>query len=142
MKTDALGEIARRSGDGAAAWAATDAMAVSGRKARGEVRDAVRLGELDATREGLAAGAVPVGHAQLIARAAGDAPVDEAFLAERASHEGHDEFRRTVARHIAEVNQDDGASVLERQRRARSGKIVTRQSKGVSDVLCKRGGRW
>ena len=132
MKTDALGEIARRSGDGAAAWAATDAMAVSGRRARGEVRDAVRLGELEATREGLAAGAVPVGHAQLIARAAGDAPVDEAFLAERASHEGHDEFRRTVARHIAEVNQDDGASVLERQRRARSGKIVTRQSDGMT----------
>jgi len=132
MKTDALGEIARRSGDGAAAWAATDAMAVSGRRARGEVRDAVRLGELEATREGLAAGSVPVGHAQLIARAAGDAPVDEAFLAERASHEGHDEFRRTVARHIAEVTEDDGASVLERQRQARSGKIVTRQSDGMT----------
>ncbi|WP_419931646.1 DUF222 domain-containing protein [Candidatus Poriferisodalis sp.] len=132
MKADTLGEIAHRSGDGAAAWAATDALAVSGRRARGEVRDAVRLGELDATREGLAAGSVPVGHAQLIARAAGDAPIDEAFLAERASREGHDEFRRTVARHVAEANQDDGASVLERQRQARSGKIVTRQSDGMT----------
>ncbi|WP_419908502.1 hypothetical protein [Candidatus Poriferisodalis sp.] len=63
---------ARRSGDGAAAHAATHEMAVSGRRARGEVRDAVRLGELDATRAGLAEGTVPVGHAQLIARAAGE----------------------------------------------------------------------
>ena len=59
MKADALGEIARRSGDGAAAHAAVNEMAVSGRKARGEVREAVRLGELDATRAGLAAGTVP-----------------------------------------------------------------------------------
>ncbi|WP_420445374.1 HNH endonuclease [Candidatus Poriferisodalis sp.] len=132
MKADALGEIARRNGDGAAAHAATDAMAVSGRKARGEVRDAVRLGGLDATREGLSAGSVPVGHAQLIARAAGDAPIDDEFLAERARHEGYDEFRRTVARHVADVNRDDGASLLERQRRARSAKILTRNSDGMT----------
>ncbi len=134
MKADTLGEIARRSGDGAAAHAATNVMAVSGRKARGEVRDAVRLGELNATREGLAEGSVPVGHAQLIARAAGDAPIDEGFLAGRAPHEGYDEFRRTVARHVAEVSADDGVSVLERQRQARSGKIVTRHCDGMTVV--------
>lgn len=132
MKADTLGEIARRNGDGAAAWAATDAMAVSGRRARGEVRDAVRLGELDATREGLAGGAVPVGHAQLIARAAGDASIDEAFLAARAPREGYDEFRRTVERHVAEVSRDDGVSVLEQQRQARSGRIFTRRSDGMT----------
>ena len=132
MKADALGEIARRSGDGAAAHAAAGAMAVSGRKARNDVRDAVRLGELDATRQGLAGGAVPVGHAQLIARAAGDAPIDEVFLAARAPHEGYDEFRRTVARHVAEVNRDDGVSVLERQRQARTAKIITRGSDGMT----------
>ncbi|WP_419554676.1 DUF222 domain-containing protein [Candidatus Poriferisodalis sp.] len=132
MKADALGEIARRNGDGAAAHAATDAMAISGRRARGEVRDAVRLGGLNATREGLFAGSVPVGHAQLIARAAGDAPIDDEFLAARARHEGYDEFRRTVARHVADVSRDDGASLLERQRRARSAKIVTRSSDGMT----------
>ena len=132
MKADTLGEIARRSGDGAAAHAATNAMAVSGRRARSEVKDAVQLGGLEATREGLSAGSVPVGHAQLIARAADDAPVDEAFLAERAPLEGYDEFRRTVARHVAEVSGDDGASVLERQRQARSGKIHTRHSDGMT----------
>ncbi|MCY4517727.1 MAG: DUF222 domain-containing protein [Acidimicrobiaceae bacterium] len=132
MKADTLGEIARRNGDGAAAHAATDAMAVSGRKARGEVRDAVRLGELDATRAGLSEGSVPVGHAQLITRAAGDAPIDDRFLAERARHEGYDEFRRTVDRHVADVNRDDGASLLERQRKARTAKIWTRSSDGMT----------
>ena len=132
MKADTLGEIARRSGDGAAAHAAADEMAVSGRRARGEVRDAVRLGELDATREGLAEGSVPVGHAQLIARAAGDAAVDEGYLAKRARHEGYDEFRRTVARHVADVTRDDGASLLERQRQARNAKIFARQSDGMT----------
>ncbi|MCY3609235.1 MAG: hypothetical protein F4117_02400 [Acidimicrobiales bacterium] len=132
MKAAALREIAHRDGDGAAAWAATDAMAISGRQARREVRYAVRLGELDATRDGLAAGSVPVGHAQLIARAAGDAPIDEGLLAERATHEGYDEFRRTVARHVADVSRDDGASVLERQRQTRSGRICTRRSDGMT----------
>ena len=134
MKADTLGEIARRSGDGAAAHAATHEMAVSGRKARGEVREAVRLGELDATRAGLAEGTVPVGHAQLIARAAGDAPVDEAMLAALAQREGYDEFRRTVARHVADVSSDDGKSVLERQRQARTGTIRTRHSDGMTVV--------
>ena len=132
MKADTLGEIARRDGDGAAAHAAADAMSISGRKARGDVRDAVRLGELNATRQGLSAGSVPVGHAQLIARAAGDAPIDDRYLAERARHEGYDEFRRTVERHVADVNRDDGASVLERQRKARTAKIFTRASDGMT----------
>ncbi len=137
MKADTLGEIARRSGDGAAAHAAADAMAVSGRRARGEVRDAVRLAELDATRQGLTAGTVPVGHAQLIARAAGDAPIDDRFLAERAEREGYDEFRRTVARHVAETNRDDGTSVLERQRDARAAKLFTRASDAMTVLsLC------
>ena len=132
MKADALGEIARRSGDGAAAHAATNFMAVSGRKARGEVREAVRLGGLEATRQGLGVGTVPVGHAQLIVRAAGDAPIDERYLVARARHEGYDEFRRTVARHVADVSGDDGVSVLERQRQARSGSIGTRGGDGMT----------
>ena len=132
MKADTLGELARRDGDGAAAHAAADAMSVSGRKARSDVRDAVRLGELDATRQGLLAGSVPVGHAHLIARAAGDAAIDDRYLAGRARHEGYDEFRRTVERHVADVNRDDGASVLERQREARTAKIWTRSSDGMT----------
>lgn len=131
MKSDVLGELARRRGSANAEHAAKETLSVSGRAARSDVKAAVAMGELDATREALADGRVPAGHAQLIARAAGDAPVDEAFLAERARHEGHDEFRRTVARHVAEVSRDDGASLLERQRQQRSARVFTSRDNGM-----------
>lgn len=148
MKADVLGELARRRGNANAEHTAKETLSVSGRAARSDVKAAVAMGELDATREALADGRAPAGHARLIARAAGDAPVDEVFLAERAQHEGHDEFRRTVARHVAEVSRDDGASLLERQHQQRSARVFTSRDngmvviKGVSDALCRRGGGW
>ncbi|MDE0318817.1 MAG: DUF222 domain-containing protein [Acidimicrobiaceae bacterium] len=131
MKADVLGELARRRGNANAEHTAKETLSVSGRAARSDVKAAVAMGELDATREALADGRVPAGHAQLIARAAGDAPVDDVFLAERAQHEGHDEFRRTVARHVAEVSRDDGASLLERQRQQRSARVFTSRDNGM-----------
>ncbi|MDE2896571.1 MAG: hypothetical protein OXN87_14395, partial [Chloroflexota bacterium] len=131
MKSDVLGELARRRGNANAEHTAKETLSVSGRMARSDVKDAVALGDLDETRAALADGRVPAGHAQLIARAAGDAPVDEAFLADRAQHEGHDEFRRTVARHVAEVSRDDGASLLERQRQQRSARVFTSRDNGM-----------
>ena len=131
MKADVLGELARRRGNADAEHAAKETLSVSGRAARGDVKAAVALGELDLTREGLASGSLPAGHAQLIARAAGDAPIDEAFLAERARCEGYDEFRRTVARHVADVSCDDGASLLERQRQQRSARVFTSRDNGM-----------
>ena len=125
LKADVLSELARRRGAADAEHAAKEALSVSGRAARSDVKDAVALGELELTRDGLAAGSLPAGHARLIARAAGDAPIDEAFLAERARHEGYDEFRRTVARHVADVSGDDAASLLEQQRRQRSARVFT-----------------
>ena len=131
MKADVLGELARRRGSAGAEHTAKEALSVSGRAARSDVKAAVALGELDATREGLAGGRIPAGHAQLIARAAGDAPIDEAYLAGRAQHEGHDEFRRTVARHVADASRDDGASLLERQRQQRSARVFTSRDNGM-----------
>ena len=125
MKADVLGELARRRGNADAEHTAKEALSVSGRAARGDVKAAVALGELELTREGLAAGSLPAGHARLIARAAGDAPIDETFLAARARREGYDEFRRTVARHVADASRDDGASLLEQQRKQRSARVFT-----------------
>ncbi|WP_420627030.1 HNH endonuclease [Candidatus Poriferisodalis sp.] len=131
MKAAALGEIARRRGASAAEHAAKDTLLISGRAARGDVKAAVALSELDMTREGLADGSVPVGHARLIARAATEGPIDEGFLAERAQREGYDEFRRTVARHQADQSSDDGASLLEQQHQARSGRVFTSRDNGM-----------
>ncbi len=125
LKADVLGELARRRGNADAEHAAKEALSVSGRAARSDVKDAVALGELELTRDGLVSGSLPAGHARLIARAAGDAPIDEAFLAERARHEGYDEFRRTVARHVADASRDDAASLLEQQRRQRCARVFT-----------------
>ena len=131
MKAAALGEIARRKGASVAEHAAKDTLSISGRAARGDVKAAMALSELDATRKGLASGLVPAGHAQLIARAATEGPIDEGFLAQRAQQEGYDEFRRTVARHVAEQSSDDGASVLEQQRQARAGRVFTSRGNGM-----------
>ncbi len=131
MYADTLGEIARRDSTAVAEQVAKDTLAVSGRAARADVKTAEALGELDATRSGLASGQIPPGHARLIARAAGDAPIDEGFLAGRARCEGYDEFRRTVARHVADRSGDDGESLLERQRRSRAGRVFTRRDDGM-----------
>ena len=131
MYADTLGEIARRDSAAVAEQFAKEALLVSGRAARADVKTAVALGELDATRSGLASGLIAPAHAQLIARAAGDAPIDERFLAARAAREGYDQFRRTVARHVADCSGDDGESLLERQRRSRAGRVFTRRDDGM-----------
>ena len=49
MKADVLGELARRRGAADAEHAAKEALSVSGRAARSDVKDAVALGELELT---------------------------------------------------------------------------------------------
>ena len=131
MKTAVLGEIARRHDTAAAERAARVELAASGRSARSDVRLAVSLEAPDATREALAGGAIPAAHARLIARAAGEGPIDEAYLAAAAQPQGYDEFRRTVRRHQADRNGDDGQSLLERQRQDRSGRVFTSTETGM-----------
>lgn len=131
MYADTLGEIARRDSAAVAEQVAKEKLSVSGRAARADVKTAVALSELDVTRSDLAAGRIPPAHARLIARAAGEAPIDEGFLVARARREGYDEFRRTVARHVADCSGDDGESLLERQRRSRAGRVFTRRDDGM-----------
>ena len=131
MKTAVLGEIARRHDTAAAERAARVELAASGRSARSDVRLAVSLEALDATREALARGAIPAAHAKLIARAAGEGPINEQYLAAAAQRQGYDEFRRTVRRHQADRNGDDGKSLLERQRQDRSGRVFTSTETGM-----------
>ncbi|WP_419842978.1 HNH endonuclease signature motif containing protein [Candidatus Poriferisodalis sp.] len=134
MEADALREIARRSGTAQAEHAAVNDLSVPGRAARSNVKAAVALGGLDETRRALASGSLPAGHAELIARAASEAAVDDEFLAERAQREGYDEFRRTLASHVADRSGDDGASLLERQRRQRCARVFTSRVNGMTVV--------
>ncbi|WP_419841064.1 HNH endonuclease [Candidatus Poriferisodalis sp.] len=134
VEAAALREIIRRDGEAAAAHTAVNVLSVSGRAARSDVKTAVALGGLATTRDALVSGAVPAGHARLIADAAGEVPVNEQFLVERARVQGHDEFRRTVARHVAVRSGDDGASLLERQRSQRCARVFTNRETGMTVV--------
>ncbi|WP_419841909.1 DUF222 domain-containing protein [Candidatus Poriferisodalis sp.] len=133
-EASALCEIARCEGETVAAHTAANVLSVSVRAARDNVKTAAALAKLDVTREGLAAGSVPAGHAQIIARAASDTPINEGFLVEIAQRQGLDEFRRTVARHVADCTDDDGASLLERQRQQRSARVFTSRETGMTVV--------
>ncbi len=131
LRSETLRELTRRADAATAEQMAKDTLRIPGRAAHSDVKNSVALGGLDATRSGLEEGTIPDGHAQLIARASTEGPIDEAWLAARAQREGYDQFRRTVARHQAEASSDDGASLLERQRQARSGKIFTSRHDGM-----------
>ena len=131
VHAETLRELARRNDVAVAEQTVKDTLSVSGRAARSEVKLSVALGDLDETSAGLCNGTIPEGHAKLIARASTEVPIDEGFLAGRAPHEGYDDFRRTVARHVADRSGDDGASLLERQRQARSGKVFTSRENGM-----------
>jgi hypothetical protein len=131
LRSETLRELTRRTDAATTEQTAKDTLRIPGRAARSDVKLSVALGELDTTRSGLEDGTIPDGHAQLIARASTEGPIDEAWLAERAQREGYDQFRRTVARHQAEASNDDGASLRERQRQARSGKVFTSRHDGM-----------
>ena len=131
LHAETLRELAHRTDAATAEQTAKDTLGISGREARSGVKLSVALGDLDVTRSGLEEGTIPEGHAKLIARASTESPIDEAWLAARAQREGYDQFRRTVARHQAEASNDDGASLLERQRQARSGKVFTSRHDGM-----------
>ncbi len=131
LHAETLRELTRRTDAATAEQTAKDTLGISGRAARSDVKLSVALGDLDATRRGLEEGTIPDGNAKLIARASTEGPIDEGWLAERAQREGYDEFRRTVARHQAEASSDDGASMLERQRQVRSGRVFTSRHDGM-----------
>ncbi|WP_419841892.1 HNH endonuclease [Candidatus Poriferisodalis sp.] len=133
-KADTLNALAAREGEAAAGHTAAQALSVSVRSARSDVKTAAALSELTATRDGLVSGAVPAGHAQMITSAAGDVPVNEQYLVGRAKRESHDEFRRTVARHVADRSGDDGASLLERQRSQPAARVFTNRDTGMTVV--------
>ena len=108
MKSRALAELSRRHNKRDAQRLIRDELQTSKRDAKRDVETATRLAELPATSGALNSGDIPVGHAQLIARAAGESPIDETLLVEAASSEPFDEFMQTVKLHQRDVAADDG----------------------------------
>ena len=131
MKSRVLAELSRRHSRGDAQRLVRDELQTSKREAKRDVETAARLSELPATSEALESGEIPVGHARLIARASSESPVDEGLLVEAAGSEPFDEFARTVKRHQQEMADDDGQSLLDRQRSKRKARIFESADSGM-----------
>ncbi|MCQ3813189.1 MAG: DUF222 domain-containing protein [Acidimicrobiia bacterium] len=131
MKSRALAELSRRHNKRDAQRLVRDELQTSKRDAQRDVEIATRLAELPATSGALDSGDIPVGHAQLIARAAGESPIDERLLVEAANNEPFDEFMQTVKLHQRDVAADDGQSLLDRQRKKRKARIFESSDSGM-----------
>ncbi|MCY4457612.1 MAG: DUF222 domain-containing protein, partial [Acidimicrobiaceae bacterium] len=131
MKSRALAELSRRHNKRDAQRLVRDELQTSKRDAQRDVEIATRLAELPATSGALDSGDIPVGHAQLIARAASESPIDERLLVEAANNEPFDEFMQTVKLHQRDVAADDGQSLLDRQRKKRKARIFESSDSGM-----------
>ncbi len=131
MKAQVLAEVGRRHSKGDAQRMVRNELQASKREAKRDVETAARLAELPTTSEALESGEIPVGHARLIARASGESPIDEELLVEAANSEPFDEFAQTVKRHQRDVADDDGQSLLDRQRSKRKARIFESSDSGM-----------
>ena len=131
MKARALAELSRRHNKRDAQRLIRDELQTSKRDAKRDVETATRLAELPATSGALNSGDIPVSHAQLIARAAGESPINETLLVEAANNEPFDEFMQTVKLHQRDVAADDGQSLLDRQRKKRKARIFESSDSGM-----------
>lgn len=130
-KAIVLAEIGRRHSKGDAQRLVRDELRASNREAKRDVESATRLAELPATSEALESGEIPVGHARLIARASSESDIDERLLVDAANQQQFDEFARTVKRHQQDVADDDGQSLLDRQRNNRKARIFESPESGM-----------
>ena len=131
MKAQVLAEVGRRHSSTDAQRIARDELQASKREAKRDVESATRLAELPVTSEALASGEIPAGHARLIARASSESPIDETVLVEAANTQPFDEFARTVKRHQQDQADDDGQSLLDRQRKNRKARIFESPDSGM-----------
>ncbi|MDE0066369.1 MAG: DUF222 domain-containing protein [Acidimicrobiaceae bacterium] len=131
MKSQVLAEVGRRRSAGEAQRLARHELQASAREAKREVETAVKLAELPATSGALESGDIPQGHARLIARASGESRIDETLLVRAAEAQDFDEFAKTVRRHQQDQSQDDGQSILDRQRKARKARIFESPESGM-----------
>ena len=123
MQAEALREYTRRGGEGLARRMVTEELQSSRSQARREVQAAEQLARTAKTCGALASGEIPPDHAQLIAKAASEGPVDEALLVEAAKTQDYGQFSKTLRDHQQEQSQDDGQSLFEKQRQKRTASI-------------------
>ena len=120
FKARLLAGLSERCGEGIARQAAAEELGASRGQARRELQDAEQLSQATETSEALSAGAIPIGHARLLAKAVSDGPVDERAMVTAAESQDYEQFARTLREHQQEQSGDDGQGQLDRQRNKRN----------------------
>ena len=133
VRSETVGELARRDGHAKAAEVVRDRLRQSRRSAKRDVQFAGRLADLAGTAQALADGDITPQHARIIAEAAGHANVDETELLDaahardrrrtrqtrrRCQSQPTDVFDRTARQHVNE--RSTGEDLNERRRRQRA----------------------
>ncbi len=111
--------------------AVRDVLQSSSRQARQDVEVAEKLVELPETQKALADGVIPASHARLIARAAGEGPIDESVLQDAAQREDYTRFNKTVRRHQQDMSDDDGQAILDNQKERRTARAFESKETGM-----------
>ena len=121
---EALAEQARRKHKGAILSDLQDGVGMSPRKARKTLKQAEQLEDLPDTRDALVNNLINSEHAEILGNAAKSGPLDEPKMLKAAQTQPPDKFRRTLREHQRELDRDDGAAELARQRKARCASLT------------------
>ncbi len=121
---EALAEQARRKHKGAILSGLQHGVGMSPRKARKTLKQAEQLEDLPETRDALVNNLINSEHAEILGNAAKAGPLDEPKMLKAAQTQPPDKFRRTLREHQRELDRDDGAAELERQRKARCASLT------------------
>ena len=131
LRAEKVGELARWRGEAHAAEVLRGDLKQSRGAAKSEVQFAERLGDLPATAEALAEGAITPQHARAIADAAAHTPVEEAALLGAAETEPADVFARTVRDHVNERSAELDLEERRRRQRSRREATIKQESDGM-----------
>ncbi len=123
----ALAEKSRRAHKGAVLTGLQEGLGMSARKARKTLKQAEQLEDLPATRDALVNNLINTEHADILGSAAKSGPVDEGRMLKAAQTQTPEKFRKTLREHQRELDRDDGAAELQRQRKQRCASFTERE---------------
>ena len=131
VRSETVGELARRDGHAKAAEVVRDRLRQSRGSAKRDVQFAGRLADLAGTARALADGDITPQHARIIAEAAGHANVDETELLDAAATQPTDVFDRTARQHVNERSTGEDLNERRRRQRARRELSIKQQPDGM-----------
>ena len=138
LRMKAIAELTRREGRSITEKTLRNETRISTRQTKQQVKTARQLQDLPQTSKALENGDISYRHAEVIARSAQQAPnIDEGKLVERAKHQPSDTFAKTARRHVLQSTDDDGQSLLDKQRRNRTASIRLDPTDGMTVLFAR-----